>query len=275
MIASIIRLFSYMIAELLPLGGEIHFRLLNYYFKYPLLSHESLVIVHVLLILSLFIFFIKDIGRMFGEFFKGLWIVASGRATIKRTCTDFKMLNMFLVSVLITFVSCFLIFLRADYEYSLYLVGGMLILSAAILRIAEIFTLIKVDAKVMSFKEALIFAVLQALSMLPGVARPAIFMSVGKFLGIEKKHLAKMIFISFIPVLTFELIFVTGFDPMQTLSILQHSWLLCSILFILAIISLDIIFVVTTSPSYYKFYYYLVGLGVWTILDLFFAKRGL
>ena len=275
MIASIIRLFSYMVAELLPLGGEIHFRLLNYYFKYPLLSHESLVVVHIILIICLFIYFIKDIGRMFGESFRGLWIVASGRATIKRTCTDFKMLNMLLVIILITFVSCFLMFLRSDYEYSLYLVGAMLILSAVILRVAEIFTLIKVDAKVMSFKEALIFGVLQALSVLPGIARPAIFMSIGKFLGIEKKHLAKMILISFIPVLIFELIFVTGFDPIQTIYIIQHSWLLCSILFILAIISLDIVFAVMTSPSYYKFYYYLVGLGIWTILDLFFAKRGL
>ncbi|MCX6112631.1 MAG: undecaprenyl-diphosphate phosphatase [Proteobacteria bacterium] len=275
MIASIIRLFSYMIAELLPLGGEIHFRLFNYYFKYPLLSYESLVIVHVLLILGLGIYFLKDIGRMFGEFFKGLWIVASGRATIKRTCTDFKMLNMFLVSILITFVSSFLIFLKTDYEYSLYLVGALLILSAAILRIAEIFTLIKVDARIMSFKEALIFAALQALSMFPGVARPAIFMSIGKFLGIEKKHLAKMIFISFIPILIFELIFIIGFDPIQTINILYHSWLLCVILFALLIIALDVIFVITTSQSYYKFYYYLAGLGLWTILDLFFSKRGL
>ncbi|MEI6080444.1 MAG: undecaprenyl-diphosphate phosphatase [bacterium] len=275
MIASIIRLFGYMIADLLPLGGEIHFRLMNYYFKYPLLSYESLVIVHVLLILGLSLYFSRDILNMFGEFFRGIWIIASGRATIKRTCTDFKMLNMLLVTILVSFVAFFLIFLRMDYEYSLYLVGAMLILSAIVLRVAEVFTLIKIDAKVMNFKESMLFALLQALAMFPGVARPALFMSVGKFLGVERKHLAKMVFISLIPILVFELVFVVGVDPTQIIGILYRSWLLCAILLALLIIALDVVFVITTSSSYYKFYYYLAGLGVWTILDLLFAKRGL
>jgi undecaprenyl pyrophosphate phosphatase UppP len=275
MIASIIRLFGYMIAELLPFGGEVHYRLLNYYFRYPLLSYEALVMVHVILILGLGIYFIKDILRMFGEFFRGIWVIVSGRATIKRACMDFKMLNMLLVSILVTFVAFFLIFLRTDYSYSLYTVGAMLILSAVVLRVADVFTLIKVDGRIASVKDAFIFALLQVLCMIPGVARPAIFMSVGKFLGMEKKHLAKMMFISLIPVLAFELVFVVGIDPVQMLGILYHSWLLCLILLTLLIVTIDIAFAITTSPSYYKFYYYLAGLGLWTIFDVFFSKRGL
>lgn len=275
MIASIIRLFSYMVADLLPLGGDLHFKLLNYYFKYPLLSNDSLIIVHVILIIGLTVYFIKDIIKMYSELFKGLWIILSGRATIKRTCTDLKMLNMLLVSTFITVVSYFVVIIRAEYDYSLYLMGGMLILSAIILRVSEVFTLIKVDAKVMTVKETVVFILLQALSMLPGVARPGVFMGVGKFLGLEKKQLAKMIFISFIPVLILEMIFIHGFDPVTAFNILKDSWLLCLILFTLLVIALDVIFVITTSKSYYKFYYYLAGLGLWTILDIFFSKRGL
>ncbi len=264
-----------MVAELLPLGGELHFKLLNYYFKYPMLSSDSIIIVHLILILGLTIYFIKDITRMYAELFKGFWVIASGRATIRRTFTDLKMLNMLLVSSFITIISFFIILIKSEYNYSLYLMGAMLILSALILRLSEIFTLIKVEARVMTARETIVFVLLQALSMVPGVARSGVFMSVGKFMGLEKKHLAKMVFISLIPVLIMEMLFIREFDVISTVSIIQSSWLLCLILFVLLLVALDVVFVITTSRSYYKFYYYLAGLGLWTILDFFFSKRGL
>src|SRR5690606_13857262 len=137
------------------------------------------------------------------------------------------------------------------------------------------FVMMKFDARIITPKESLVFGALQLLSIVPGIPRPAVFMSVGKFMGVEKKQLAKIMFISLIPVLMLDLFFVTGVFPLQILSVLYDSWLLSLILFVLLIPALDVVFYITSSRGYYKFYYYLFAVGAWTILDMIFSKRGL
>jgi len=274
MIYTIIKYFAYMVAEVLPLGGEIHFKLMTHYFNYPPLSNDELAFIYTILLLSLTLYFIRDIVRSVKELFRVFWLLVMGRGTIKNFCFDFKMLNVLLVTVVLCGVSFPFFVAFSGYSYSLYLSGALLIVSAAFLRLSEIFTLIKLDGKAASVKETTIFCVLHILSFIPGLSRTAVMMGAGKFLGFERKHLATLTLISFIPVVIFHL-YGLDIDWVHLFALIYSQWKIFFILLGLMTLCMDLVFMIITSANFYKFYYYLAGLGIWTILDVFFIKRGL
>ena len=274
MIKEILNYFGYALAELLPIGGKVHFEFLNHYFKYPLLGADPLLIIYSALLVGLFIYFIRDIFRILIEIFKALRLLLIGRATIRSVCTEFKMLNLFLVTIVATAVYYPIARISYEYSYSLYLSCGLMIVSAVLLRLSEVFTIIKVDGMVFNKKETLLFTVAQALSVIPGFSRIASMMALGKFLGSEKKHLAGLVLLSFIPLVIIQLSFMNS-DVNYIFNILYVNWKVFLIVAGLIVLSLDFILMLLASPSFYKFYYYLAGIAVWTILDMFFSKRGL
>ena len=270
MILSLIKLFGYILVDLFPFSADAHIRLIDYYFKYSFWNNDFAIIVNFVLMLAIFIYFFKYLVKMVEEIVKSTFFMLSGRASIRVISSDFKMLNIFLVTVCTSVAAYFFYFIKTDYNYSKYLIASMLIISGLVLRLTEVFTLVKKDPRVMNTRDAFLFSLLQVLSFIPGLPRTAIMMSLGKFLGMEKKHLAKMVLISLIPMLFLNLYYL-GLG--NVLPVIQSSWLLCLLLFFVLMLFMNWMFSVITSVNFYKFYYYLVGLGVWTILDLLFSKR--
>jgi len=274
MIRDILNYFGYAIGELLPLDGRVHFEFLNYYFKYPLLSTDSLLVIYSAIFLGLFIYFIRDIFKIFYELFKAINLLLRGRATIYSVSTELKMLNLFLVTLIASIVYLPIAIWSSQYDFSLYLSCALMIISAALLRLSEIFTLIKVDGKVFGVKESVILIAAQVVSVIPGFSRVASMMALGKFMGSEKKRLATFVLISFMPMVIIQ-IFCMNSDGLYVLNTLLANWKLFLIISGMVVLSLDLVMLILVSPGFYKFYYYIGGVAIWTILDMFFSRRGL
>jgi undecaprenyl pyrophosphate phosphatase UppP len=149
-----------------------------------------------------------------------------------------------------------------------------MILSALILRLSEVFTVIKVDGKAFSVKETVLFTFAQALSVIPGSSRIVSLIALGKFMGSERKRLATFALISFMPVLIIQLLTANN-DVVYIFNVLLANWKIFLLIAGMVVLSLDLVVMLLTSITFYKFYYYIGGIALWTILDLFFSKRGL
>jgi undecaprenyl pyrophosphate phosphatase UppP len=274
MVKDILNYFGYIVGELLPFDGRAHFEFLHYYFKYPLLSSDALLIIYSALFVGLCIYFIRDIFRIFYELFKSIKLLLVGRATIASVCTEFKMLNLMLVTLTATIVYYPVAMLASKYDFSLYLSCALMIVAAIALRLSEVFTRIKVDGKVFSVKETLVFTAVQSVSVIPGFSRIASMMALGKFMGSERKHLTNFVLISFIPLVFIQMLNVNS-DWIYIGGLLFTNWKMFLIIAGMVVLSLDLIIMLLVSPSFYKFYYYIAGIAAWTILDQFFSKRGL
>lgn len=274
MFQEFLRYLGYLVFELLPLGAEGHSDLINYYFGYSTVDQYSRTLCLSSLSLGLFIYFYSDIYKLFKELFKGTWLILIGRGTVHQVCTEFKYLNLLISIIGMAIAAVVYSMFSHHFEQGYYFVGGMLILSGVVLRASETFAFIKVDGKLLGYREFFSFFIMQILSSFPGASRMALMMGSGKFMGVEKKHLIKFVFISFIPVLVVRLAF--NIDSFYTLySVLYgHIWMF-AVLTALTIVLTAVFVRVFNSVNFYKFYYYLIGLGVWTILDVFFSKKGL
>ncbi len=274
MFQEFLRLFAYIVCELLPLGAEGHAGLLEYYFKFSTVTEQSRILCLSSLGLGILIYFYSDCYKLVKELFKGIWLLVIGRGTVHQICTEFKYLNL-LISVVGVALASYVYFIFADHVvYSYYLIGAMLIVSGLVLRLSKTFAFIKVDGRLLGYREFFSFFFIQVLGSLPGASRMALMMGGGKFLGVEKKHLIKFVFLSFIPVVFIRLAF--NLDSLYTLySVLYgNMWWFIGLTFSTLLFT-TVCVRIFNSVSFYKFYYYLIGLGLWTILDVFFAKRGL
>lgn len=274
MIHDILRYFGFVVGEMLPLDGRVHFEFMHYYFKYPLLTSDSLLIIYCAILLGFTLYFIRDIFKIIYDVLKSIKLLVLGRATVVSVCTEFKMLNLFLVTILATAVYYPVAVWSSRYDFSLYLSCGLMIIAAVILRLSEVFTIIKVDGKAFGVKESAVLTMAQVLGVIPGFSRVASMMALGKFMGSEKKHLATFVLMSFIPVVIIQLLLVNN-DYNYILNVLTINWKIFFIISGMVVLSLDLVTLILTSPSFYKFFYYIGGVALWTMLDLFFSKRGL
>ncbi len=267
-----IKLFAYEVCELLPLGAETHAKLMSYYFNYPAVSYEERIICLFALGLGVFIYFISDFYKMIKEAIRATWLLLIGRGIVSSLCREFKYLNL-LLSVVAVGVVSYPAYLLSEYiGTSYYLIGGMLIVSAFFLRLSETFAFIKIDGSLLGYKEAFSFVGLQILSAFPGASRMAIMVGGGKFLGVEKKHLIKFVFLSFLPVVFIRLGFCLEDINSLFQIVFQNLWMFLA-LTIACVVFIAIAMKIFVSEGFYKFYYYLAGLGAWTILDVLFGKR--
>ena len=274
MIHDVLRYFGFAVGEMLPLDGRVHFELMHHYFQYPILTSDNLLVVYSAILSGFFLYFIRDIVKIVHEFLKSIKLLILGRATIISICTEFKMLNIFLVTLMATIVYYPIAVWSYRYNFSLYLSCGLMVLAAVLLRLSEVFTIVKINGKIFGIKEAAVFTVAQVLSVIPGFSRVASMMALGKFMGSEKKHLATFVLMSFLPVVIIQL-FLVNSDYNYIVSVLTTNWKMFFIVSGLVLLSLDLIMLILTSSSFYKFFYYIGGVALWTILDLFFSKRGL
>jgi len=274
MIQEILKYFGFAVGEMLPLDGRVHFEFMHYYFKYPLLTDDNLLIIYSALLLGFMLYFIRDIFKIACEFLKSIKLLLLGRATIMSVCAEFKMLNLFLVTLMATAVYYPVAVWSYRYDFNLYLSCGLMIIAAVLLRLSEVFTIIKVDGRLFGIKETAVFTVAQVVSVIPGFSRIASMMALGKFMGSEKKHLSTFVLMSFIPVIVIQLLLINS-DYTYVLTLLKFNWKIFFIISGMVVLSLDLIVLILTSPSFYKFFYYIGGVALWTILDMFFSKRGL
>lgn len=276
---TIIYSIIYIIGELLPIDGQAHLKLYSYYFNKSMPSEFTYNFIYLSLILGIFIFLLKDVLLILKESFKAINNLRTGRSSFDTVCSEYKQFNLFVFIVFIFLIN-FLIIRYFNFVFELsvnnYLLSFLLIISGAMLFLSRYFAVVKVFPFLFNIKELIIFALINFVCIIPGFSRMALMLSSATVLGFEKKYAYKFSLLSLFVFLTYFLFIRTNFDISFFESIVFTNYLyilLINVFFILII--LKIFYNLIASIRVTRFYLYLFILGLWTILDLYFSKRGL
>ena len=140
------------------------------------------IVVHGATVLSTIIIFRKDIWQIITAFFKFEWN--------EETQYIFKIaVSMLPVGVI---GLLFKDYLESLFNGNILLVGSMLIVTAALLAFTYY---AKPRSKNISFKDALIIGIAQAIAVLPGISRSGATISTGLLLGNDKEKTARFSFL--------------------------------------------------------------------------------
>ncbi|MBN1114651.1 MAG: undecaprenyl-diphosphate phosphatase [Oligoflexia bacterium] len=273
MFVVIIQCLLYLVAEMLPLDGYAHQRLISYYYGAEKLEQEFMIVIYISLALGLCIYYSKDLLRMFTDSFRGFYSVLSGRRSFRVTSTNFKMFNIFVTMSVMTII-VFPLLNLGELDFGVDRVAVIFLVTALILRLSTSFTLVKVDGRYLDIKEILVLSLVQIIGLIPGFSRTAMLIGVGSFMGTEKKYLVKLVLISFIPLLVLKLFFM-GVPASSVFWIVLERWYLLLFFTGVVMLLIKLLYYIVFSNRFYKFYLYLAGIGIWTLLDVYFSKRGL
>lgn len=179
------------LTEFLPVSSSGHLELGKAIFGDDSLPEESLlftVVVHAATALSTVVIFRKDVL----EILKGLF-------QFKRNEE-----SEFSVKVLISMIPAAVVGILFDeqiealFSRNILLVGGMLILTGLLLFLAD---KAKDTNKDVSFKNAFIIGLSQAVAILPGISRSGATISTSVLLGIDRSKAARFSFLMVVPLI--------------------------------------------------------------------------
>lgn len=178
------------LTEFLPVSSSGHLEIGKYILGDASAGEDSMIMtvtLHAATALSTIVIFRKDIAEIFAGLFK----------------TDQKSWNYSLMIVLSMIPAAFVglkydDFLESLFNQNLILVGAMLLLTGAILFLAD---RAKSTDKAVGYKEALIIGVAQAVAILPGISRSGSTIATSVLLGIDREASARFSFLMVIPLI--------------------------------------------------------------------------
>lgn len=179
------------LTEFLPVSSSGHLEIAKALFGDNSLPEESLtftVVLHFATALSTMVIFRKEISEIFRGLFQFKW----------NEQTEF---SLKIIASMIPAVVVGLLFekqLEAFFGGKLLLVGAMLLVTAVLLLLAD---KAKNTNKNVSFKDAVIIGVSQAIAMLPGISRSGATISTSVLLGIDREKSARFSFLMVVPLI--------------------------------------------------------------------------
>jgi len=237
------------ITEWFPVSSTGHLALLQHFFGFQDFSFD--IFLHLASVLALIIFFRKDILAFFSF--------------------DKKNRNYMLKIILAILPAGILGILYRDFFESLmgnlFLLGICFIISGIVIYLTKFTTAQK---KEVSFFDALIIGMFQAIALLPSVSRSGMTISSGLFRNINRVETARFSFLLAIPVLLGASLFEAKNIAHLNIS---YSVLLVSFVVTLATSLLTIKFIMTifTNDKFYLFSWYNIILGLLIVgYSLFF-----
>lgn len=196
------------LTEYLPVSSSGHLTILGTLFG--LQGEENLtfaIVVHAATVLSTIVVLWKDIANLIKGFFKFSW----NEETKYLAKIALSMIPIGIVGVF------FKDYVEEIFGSGLLLVGCMLILTACLLAFSY-YAKPKMKENI-SFKDALIIGISQAIAIFPGLSRSGTTISTGIILGNKKESVARFSFLMvIIPILgeTFLDLLKGGFSPAQS-----------------------------------------------------------
>lgn len=179
------------LTEFLPVSSSGHLEIAKAIFGNNSLPEESLtftVVLHFATALSTIIIFRKEIAEIFNGLFQFKWNEES----------------QFSVKIIISMLPAVLVGLffeeqlEAFFGGNLLLVGAMLLVTAILLLLAD---KAKNTDKSVSFQNAFIIGISQAVAMLPGISRSGATISTSVLLGIDRTKSARFSFLMVVPLI--------------------------------------------------------------------------
>lgn len=179
------------LTEFLPVSSSGHLEIGKAILGDKSLPEESLmftVVVHFATALSTIVVYRKDILELLGGIFKFKWNEESQFAA--------KIILSMLPAVFIGLI--FEKEIEALFSGQLLLVGGMLAITGLLLLLAD---KAKKTEKQVSFVNAFIIGISQAIAILPGISRSGATISTSVLLGIDRAKAARFSFLMVVPLI--------------------------------------------------------------------------
>jgi len=179
------------LTEFLPVSSSGHLEIGKAILGDKSLPQESLmftVVVHAATALSTIVVYRKDIAELLGGIFKFQWNEESQFAA--------KIILSMLPAVFIGLV--FEKEIEALFDGQLLLVGGMLAITGLLLLLAD---KAKKTDKQVSFVNAFIIGISQAIAILPGISRSGATIATSVLLGVDRAKAARFSFLMVVPLI--------------------------------------------------------------------------
>ena len=179
------------LTEFLPVSSSGHLELAKAIFGDTSVPQESLtftVVLHAATALSTIVVFRKEIAEIFRGLFQFKW--------------NEEM--QFSVKIILSMIPAVVIGLAFEKELESFfggkilLVGFMLLVTAILLLLAD---KAKNTNKSVSFKNAVIIGISQAIAMLPGISRSGATISTSVLLGVDRTRAARFSFLMVVPLI--------------------------------------------------------------------------
>ncbi|MDG1039856.1 MAG: undecaprenyl-diphosphate phosphatase [Polaribacter sp.] len=177
--------------EFLPVSSSGHLELAKVVLGDTSVPQESLtftVVLHFATALSTLVIFRKEVAEIFKGLFQFKW-------------NEQTQFSLKIIASMIPAVAVGLLFeeqLEALFGGQILLVGFMLILTALLLLLAD---KAKQTNKKVSFTNAIIIGVSQAIAMLPGISRSGATISTSVLLGVDRSKAARFSFLMVVPLI--------------------------------------------------------------------------
>ncbi|MHC9538783.1 MAG: undecaprenyl-diphosphatase UppP [Vulcanimicrobiota bacterium] len=191
------------LTEFLPVSSSAHLEVIPWLLKWKYFGKEFDVALHIGTFLGILFYYRKEVVDILGSFFQSF-------RDMKRINTDPKMRLpwLIIVSSLPAIVAA-LTLKDAIEEISdpsktsvaILLTAICLIVFGIVLEIAEKTGTKQKDMEAITFKDAVITGLFQALALIPGVSRSGITMTSGLFLGQKRDSAANYSFLISLPVI--------------------------------------------------------------------------
>lgn len=179
------------LTEFLPVSSSGHLELVKFLFGDESMPQESLtftVVLHFATALSTLVVFRKEVT----EIIKGLFQFKWNEELIFSLKIVVSMLPAVLVGLFYEKE------LEALFSGRIMLVGFMLLITAALLFLAD---RAKKTDKNVSYSNALIIGIAQAIAMLPGISRSGATISTSVLLGVDRERAARFSFLMVVPLI--------------------------------------------------------------------------
>lgn len=171
------------LTEFLPVSSSGHLELGKALLDIE--AKESLtfsIIVHAATVLSIIVVFLKDIRELFSGIIKFQW----NESAIYTAKIAISMIPVGIVGMF------FMTEVESVYNGNIVFVGSMLLVTGSLLLLTY---LAKSKDKAVSYRDAFIIGIAQALAVLPGISRSGATIATGLFLGVKKDLVTRFSFL--------------------------------------------------------------------------------
>ena len=179
------------LTEFLPVSSSGHLELAKTILGDTSVPEESLtftVVLHFATALSTMVIFRKEIAEIFKGLFQFKWN--------EQTQFSLKIIASMIPAVIVGLL--FEAQLEAFFGGKIVLVGAMLLVTAVLLLMAD---KAKSTDKKVSFVNAIIIGISQAIAMLPGISRSGATISTSVLLGVDRTKAARFSFLMVVPLI--------------------------------------------------------------------------
>lgn len=179
------------LTEFLPVSSSGHLEIVKALFGSNVIAEESMfmtVMLHGATALSTIVIFRKEIGEILGGLFQFKWN--------EQTIFSLKIILSMIPAAFVGVV--FADQLETLFENQIVLVGFMLLVTAGLLFLAD---KAKTTEKGVSYSNAIVIGVAQAIAILPGISRSGATISTSVLLGIDRTRATRFSFLMVVPLI--------------------------------------------------------------------------